>query len=63
MRGGLILLHIGCRVNVSRPSTLNRSSFMTKQNALNNDINQSIRTSKGLIDMKSSNFPPLIIVV
>jgi hypothetical protein len=26
-----------------------------KQNALNNDINQSIRTSKGFIDMKSSS--------
>jgi hypothetical protein len=49
--------------NVSRPSTLNRSSSMMKQNALNNDINQSIRTSKWLIDMKSSNFPQLIIVI
>ncbi len=63
MKGGLILLHIGCSVNVSRPSTLNKSSSMMKQNALNNDINQSIRTSKGLIDMKSSNFPQLIILV
>jgi len=36
MKGGLILLHIGCSVNVSRPSTLNRSSSVMKQNALNN---------------------------
>ncbi len=63
MRGGLILLHTSCSVNVSKPSTLNKSSSMMKQNALNNDINQSIRTSKGLIDMKSSNFPQLIIVL
>jgi hypothetical protein len=55
MRGGLIILHIGCNVNVSRPSTLNINSSMMKQNALNNDINQSIKTSKGLIDMKSSS--------
>jgi hypothetical protein len=36
---------------------------MMKQNALNNDINQSIRTSKGLIDMKSFDFAQLIIIV
>jgi hypothetical protein len=41
MRRGLILLHTGCSVNVSRLSTLNKSSFMMKQNALNNDINKS----------------------
>jgi hypothetical protein len=55
MRRGLIIPHTGCNVNVSRPSTLNRNSYVKKQNALNNDINQLIRTSKGLIDMKSSS--------
>jgi hypothetical protein len=42
MREGLILLHTSCSVNVSRSSTLNKSSSMMKQNALNNlSINQS----------------------
>jgi hypothetical protein len=39
MKGGLILLHTGCSMNVSRPSTLNRSSSVMKQNAPNNYIN------------------------
>jgi hypothetical protein len=55
MKGGLIFPHTGCNVNVSRPSTLNRNSSVMKQNTLNNYINQSIRTSKGFIDMKSSS--------
>jgi hypothetical protein len=55
MKRGLILLHIGCNVNVSRPSTLNRNSSMMKENALNNDVNQSFRTLKRFIDMKSSS--------
>jgi hypothetical protein len=58
MKGGLIFPHTSCNVNVSRPSTLNRNSYVMKQNALNNDINQSIRTSKGFIDMKSSSTIP-----
>jgi hypothetical protein len=45
MRGGLIIPHTCCNVNVSRPSTLNINSAVMKQNALNNDINQSIITS------------------
>ncbi len=56
MRRGLIILDTSYNMNVSWPSTLNRSSFVMKQNALNNYINQSIRTSKGLIDMKSFDF-------
>jgi hypothetical protein len=55
MKGGLIFPHTGCNVNVSRPSTLNRNSSMMKQNVMNNDINQSIITSKRFIDMKSSS--------
>jgi hypothetical protein len=39
MRRGLILPHTSCNVNVSRPSTLNRNSYVMKQNALNNGIN------------------------